>query len=126
MQRLANTWPELSSINQLHCFILFGMLFSHLAPDPNAVSSMKTKRSLNNSDRRTLLYNYYARGLAPMYDKRNFDEIDRYSTFGGKRNYDFMDLNDHQNAVKRNFDEIDRYAGKSNFASFNESQVAIG
>lgn len=73
---------------------------------------MKTKRSLNNSDRRTLLYNYYARGLAPMYDKRNFDEIDRYSTFGGKRNYDFMDLNDRQNAVKRNFDEIDRYAGK--------------
>ncbi|XP_065083061.1 uncharacterized protein LOC135705318 [Ochlerotatus camptorhynchus] len=84
---------------------------SHLAPDPNSVGSMKTKRSLNNSDRRTLLYNYYARGLAPMYDKRNFDEIDRYSTFGGKRNYDFMDLNDRQNTVKRNFDEIDRHAG---------------
>ncbi|XP_062559807.1 uncharacterized protein LOC134224467 [Armigeres subalbatus] len=74
---------------------------SHLASGTSSGSSMKTKRSLNNSDRRTLLYNYYARGLAPMYDKRNFDEIDRYSTFGGKRNNEF----------KRNFDEIDQWAG---------------
>nr|XP_029736202.1 uncharacterized protein LOC115270968 [Aedes albopictus] len=85
---------------------------SHLAPDLSAgAGSMKTKRSLNNSDRRTLLYNYYARGLAPMYDKRNFDEIDRYSTFGGKRNFEFMNPQDRHSTIKRNFDEIDQWAG---------------
>ncbi|XP_058461540.1 uncharacterized protein LOC131436690 [Malaya genurostris] len=83
---------------------------SHLAATSRSSSSgtPKAKRSLNNSDRRTLLYQYYARGLAPMYDKRNFDEIDRYSKFSGKRTrYDMDDLNQ---AYKRNFDEIDRWA----------------
>lgn len=47
-----------------------------------------------------------------MYDKRNFDEIDRYSKFSGKRNIDLMDQLDKVNQVnKRNFDEIDRWAG---------------
>ncbi|XP_058831824.1 uncharacterized protein LOC131690243 [Topomyia yanbarensis] len=71
---------------------------SHLATARSSFGTPKTKRSLNNSDRRTLLYQYYARGLAPMYDKRNFDEIDRYSKFSGNQAY------------KRNFDEIDRWA----------------
>ncbi|XP_055528046.1 orcokinin peptides type B-like [Wyeomyia smithii] len=81
---------------------------SHLA-------TMKTKRSLNNSDRRTLLYQYYARGLAPMYDKRNFDEIDRFSKFNAKRNIELADMSDRLHAPsKRQFDEIDRYANFNN------------
>uniref|UniRef100_A0A182PRA7 Orcokinin n=1 Tax=Anopheles epiroticus TaxID=199890 RepID=A0A182PRA7_9DIPT len=82
----------------------------------------KTKRSLNNSDRRTLLYNYYSRGLAPMYDKRNFDEIDRFARFNGKRNLDYepsyagsMDHGYNGRFNKRNFDEIDRFNGISGF-----------
>lgn len=49
-----------------------------------------------DSDRRSLLYNYYAHGLGTGLDlnKRNFDEIDRLGGF-----------NDFE---KRNFDEIDR------------------
>uniref|UniRef100_A0A1Q3FZS2 Putative orcokinin peptides type b-like protein n=1 Tax=Culex tarsalis TaxID=7177 RepID=A0A1Q3FZS2_CULTA len=88
------------------------------------VSSPKSKRSLNNSDRRTLLYNYYARGLAPMYDKRNFDEIDRYSKFSGKRNMDFMDQYDKVSQVnKRNFDEIDRWAGFNSRLNHDRNMV---
>uniref|UniRef100_A0A8D8III8 Orcokinin peptides type A n=2 Tax=Culex pipiens TaxID=7175 RepID=A0A8D8III8_CULPI len=87
------------------------------------VSSPKPKRSLNNSDRRTLLYNYYARGLAPMYDKRNFDEIDRYSKFSGKRNIDFMDQFDKVSQVKRNFDEIDRWAGFNSRLNHDRNMV---
>ncbi|XP_052860236.1 orcokinin peptides type A-like isoform X1 [Anopheles cruzii] len=83
---------------------------------PSVVTGYKTKRSLNNSDRRTLLYNYYSRGLAPMYDKRNFDEIDRFARFNGKRNLDYEPsyVGDHGyngRLSKRNFDEIDRYNG---------------
>ncbi|XP_058066496.1 uncharacterized protein LOC131216102 [Anopheles bellator] len=85
---------------------------------PSVVTSYKTKRSLNNSDRRTLLYNYYSRGLAPMYDKRNFDEIDRFARFNGKRNLDYepsyVGTGDHGyygRMSKRNFDDIDRYNG---------------
>ncbi|XP_058116511.1 uncharacterized protein LOC131259106 [Anopheles coustani] len=81
-----------------------------------ATAGYKTKRSLNNSDRRTLLYNYYSRGLAPMYDKRNFDEIDRFARFNGKRNLDYepsltgsTDHGYNGRFSKRNFDEIDRY-----------------
>ncbi|XP_055625468.1 orcokinin peptides type A-like isoform X2 [Toxorhynchites rutilus septentrionalis] len=87
---------------------------SHLMttdPHDSSPDSQKTKRSLNNSDRRTLLYNYYARGLAPMYNKRNFDEIDRYSKFSGKRNFELADHTAEMGLVKRNFDEIDRWAG---------------
>ncbi|XP_053689824.1 uncharacterized protein LOC128738596 [Sabethes cyaneus] len=81
---------------------------SHLA-------AIKTKRSLNNSDRRTLLYQYYARGLAPMYDKRNFDEIDRYSKFNAKRSFELADLGERMHTPnKRQFDEIDRYANFNN------------
>uniref|UniRef100_A0A182UYF0 Uncharacterized protein n=1 Tax=Anopheles merus TaxID=30066 RepID=A0A182UYF0_ANOME len=87
-----------------------------------ASSGFKTKRSLNNSDRRTLLYNYYSRGLAPMYDKRNFDEIDRFARFNGKRNLDYepsytgsADHGYNGRFSKRNFDEIDRFNGMSGF-----------
>ncbi|EAA00581.3 AGAP012220-PA [Anopheles gambiae str. PEST] len=95
-----------------------------------ASSGFKTKRSLNNSDRRTLLYNYYSRGLAPMYDKRNFDEIDRFARFNGKRNLDYepsytgsADHNGYNGRFsKRNFDEIDRFNGK--FASTAKCEIA--
>ena len=95
-----------------------------------ASSGFKTKRSLNNSDRRTLLYNYYSRGLAPMYDKRNFDEIDRFARFNGKRNLDYepsytgsADHGYNGRFSKRNFDEIDRFNGK--FASTAKCDIAL-
>lgn len=44
-----------------------------------------------------LLYDYYANTLNPIYDKRNFDEIDGYA----------MPFAQFQ---KRNFDEIDAFA----------------
>lgn len=52
-----------------------------------------------DSDRRSLLYNYYSHGFGNPtggldLNKRNFDEIDR---LGGFNDFD-----------KRNFDEIDR------------------
>lgn len=54
------------------------------------------------SDQNKLLYSYYTNNLTPLhYDKRNFDEIDRFDNFDalGKRKF----------AGKRNFDEIDRF-----------------
>lgn len=79
-------------------------------------------------ERKPLLYDYYANTLNPIYDKRNFDEIDRFgpSRLIGKRNFDEIDRNGlsglHKRSVeefdrntvigdavhKRNFDEIDR------------------
>uniref|UniRef100_A0A182QQJ0 Orcokinin n=1 Tax=Anopheles farauti TaxID=69004 RepID=A0A182QQJ0_9DIPT len=94
----------------------------------------KTKRSLNNSDRRTLLYNYYSRGLAPMYDKRNFDEIDRFARFNGKRNLDYepsyagtVDHGYNGRFSKRNFDEIDRFnAAGFNYRLNGDDMASIG
>ncbi|XP_053659005.1 uncharacterized protein LOC128708072 [Anopheles marshallii] len=93
----------------------------------------KTKRSLNNSDRRTLLYNYYSRGLAPMYDKRNFDEIDRFARFNGKRNLDYepsyagsMDHGYNGRFSKRNFDEIDRFNAGFNYRLNGDEMATIG
>ncbi|XP_049545335.1 uncharacterized protein LOC125957024 [Anopheles darlingi] len=93
----------------------------------------KTKRSLNNSDRRTLLYNYYSRGLAPMYEKRNFDEIDRFARFNGKRNLDYepsyvgtMDHGYSGRMSKRNFDEIDRFNAGFNYRLNGDEVAAIG
>lgn len=93
----------------------------------------KTKRSLNNSDRRTLLYNYYSRGLAPMYDKRNFDEIDRFARFNGKRNLDYepsytgsMDHGYNGRFSKRNFDEIDRFNAGFNYRLNGDDMATIG
>uniref|UniRef100_A0A182NPD5 Orcokinin n=1 Tax=Anopheles dirus TaxID=7168 RepID=A0A182NPD5_9DIPT len=93
----------------------------------------KTKRSLNNSDRRTLLYNYYSRGLAPMYDKRNFDEIDRFARFNGKRNLDYepsyagsMDHGYNGRFSKRNFDEIDRFNAGFNYRLNGDDMGSIG
>ncbi|XP_055601026.1 uncharacterized protein LOC129749921 isoform X1 [Uranotaenia lowii] len=87
-----------------------GEELNSLSLTPNDMVA-KIKRSLNNSDRRTLLYSYYARGLAPMYEKRNFDEIDRFSSFGGKRNYGLIGQYETPSMVKRQFDEIDSFAG---------------
>uniref|UniRef100_A0AAG5DNC7 Orcokinin n=1 Tax=Anopheles atroparvus TaxID=41427 RepID=A0AAG5DNC7_ANOAO len=100
---------------------------------PTGTAGYKTKRSLNNSDRRTLLYNYYSRGLAPMYDKRNFDEIDRFARFNGKRNLDyepsFNGATDHGyngRFSKRNFDEIDRYNAGFNYRLNGDEMATIG
>ncbi|XP_053679791.1 uncharacterized protein LOC128730736 isoform X2 [Anopheles nili] len=97
-------------------------------------SGYKTKRSLNNSDRRTLLYNYYSRGLAPMYDKRNFDEIDRFARFNGKRNLGFEpsytggspDHGYNGRYSKRNFDEIDRFNAGFNYRLNGDEMATIG
>uniref|UniRef100_A0A182Y1Z6 Uncharacterized protein n=1 Tax=Anopheles stephensi TaxID=30069 RepID=A0A182Y1Z6_ANOST len=93
----------------------------------------KAKRSLNNSDRRTLLYNYYSRGLAPMYDKRNFDEIDRFARFNGKRNLDYepsytgsVDHGYNGRFSKRNFDEIDRFNAGFNYRLNGDDMATIG
>lgn len=62
-------------------------------------------------ERKPLLYDYYANTLNPIYDKRNFDEIDRYggmSGLNGKRNFDEIDRVGMNGIHKRNFDEIDR------------------
>ncbi|XP_055601027.1 uncharacterized protein LOC129749921 isoform X2 [Uranotaenia lowii] len=86
-----------------------GEELNSLSLTPNEMIA-KIKRSLNNSDRRALLNSYFARGLAPMYEKRNFDEIDRFSSFGGKRNYGLIDQYETPSMGKRQFDEIDRFA----------------
>lgn len=68
-------------------------------------------------ERKPLLYDYYANTLNPIYDKRNFDEIDRHGMAGlnGKRSAGGMDEIDRYGMIglhgKRDggMDEIDRY-----------------
>lgn len=88
-------------------------------------------------ERKPLLYDYYANTLNPIYDKRNFDEIDAFAmpTSAMLKRQQFDDITNEKRAVKgisnmpylhldnkrddmsefsnqhkRNFDEIDAFA----------------
>lgn len=90
------------------------------------ISIHRLKKSVD-LDTNTLLYDYYASGLAPIYNDdythksnmhKRFDEIDRigFNNFNrrmpknslSKREFDEIDRIGFDAFLKRNFDEIDR------------------
>jgi hypothetical protein len=83
----------------------------------------KDIHSPETADKSSTPFAFFVHNVGASPSKRNFDEIDRWSSFGGKRskgkrNFDEIDrygimykkaFNEH-NLNKRQFDEIDRWA----------------